>query len=56
MGRKFRSRYKEHMRDFRNNNEKMGYSHHILCTGHAYGTLEDTLQIVKIHRKVFIYT
>jgi hypothetical protein len=53
-GRKFRTRYKEHMRDIRNNNEKTGYSHHIQSTGHAYGTLEDTLQIVKIHRKVYI--
>jgi hypothetical protein len=48
MGRKFRTRYKEHIRDIRNNKENTGYSHHILSTGRVYGTLEDTLQIVKI--------
>jgi hypothetical protein len=51
MGRKFRTRYKEHIRDIRNNKENMGYSHHILSTGRVYGTLEDTLQIVKIQSK-----
>jgi hypothetical protein len=49
--RKFRTRYKEHVRDIRSNKEETGYSHHILSTGHAYGTLEDTLKIVKIQRK-----
>jgi hypothetical protein len=51
MRRKFRTRYKEHVRDIRSNKEKTGYSHHILSTGHTYGTLEDTLKIVKIQRK-----
>jgi hypothetical protein len=50
-GRKFRTRYKEHMRDIRNNKENTGYSHHILSTGHMYGMLEDTLQMVKIQNK-----
>jgi hypothetical protein len=50
-GRKFRSRYKEHIRDIRSNKENTGYSHHILNTGHTYGTLEDTLQVVKIQNK-----
>jgi hypothetical protein len=34
-GRKFRTRYKEHVRDIRSNKEKTGYSHHVLSTGHA---------------------
>jgi hypothetical protein len=36
------------VRDIKSNKEKTGYSHHILSTGHAYGTLKDTLKIVKI--------
>jgi hypothetical protein len=39
------------VRDIRSKKEKTDYSHHILSTGHAYGTLEDTLKIVKIQRK-----
>jgi hypothetical protein len=53
-GRKFRTRYKEHVRDIRSNKEKTGYSHHILSIGHVYGTLEDTLKIVKIQRRAHI--
>jgi hypothetical protein len=45
-GRKFRVRYKEHVRDIKNNKENTGYSHHILNTGHKNGTLENTLQVV----------
>jgi hypothetical protein len=43
-GRKFRIRYKEHIRDIRNNRDNTGYLNHILNTRHTYGTLEDTMQ------------
>jgi hypothetical protein len=39
------------MREIRNNKKNTGYSHHVLNTCHTYGTLEDTLQIVKIQNK-----
>jgi hypothetical protein len=32
-------------------NEKMGYSHHILNTGHSYGSLENSLEILNIQGK-----
>jgi hypothetical protein len=33
--RTFKIRYKEHIRDIRNNKDKTGYSQHILNTGHT---------------------
>jgi hypothetical protein len=30
----------------------MGYSRHILDTGHTYGTIEDTMDIIRIVRNV----
>jgi hypothetical protein len=50
-GRKFHVRYKEHKREIRSNKGNMGYANHILNTGHTYGTLEDTLQVVSIQNK-----
>jgi hypothetical protein len=50
-GRKFRVRFKEHIRDIRSNKGNTGYASHILNTGHTCGTLEDTLQVVSIHNK-----
>jgi hypothetical protein len=47
-GRIFRTRYKEHIPAIRSNNSNSGYSHHILNTGHAYGTITDIMDIVKI--------
>jgi hypothetical protein len=39
------------VKDTRSNKEKTGYSHHILNTGHAFGKLEDTLEILSLQRK-----
>jgi hypothetical protein len=50
-GRSFNTRYKEHIRDIKNNNSKSGYSNHILNTGHSYGNVTDALEIIKIERK-----
>jgi hypothetical protein len=52
-GRKFRIRYKEHIR---NNRDNTGYSNHILNTGHTYGTLEDTMKVVNIKYKIKVRT
>jgi hypothetical protein len=50
-GRPFNIRYKEHIRDTKNNNSNSGYSNHILNTGHSYGNITDTMEIIKIERK-----
>jgi hypothetical protein len=50
-GRTFYTRYKEHIQAIRNNNINSGYSNHILRTGHAYGSLTDTMEIVEVEEK-----
>jgi hypothetical protein len=45
-GRKFNTRYKEHIHNIRHNNGNTGYSEHILNTGHTYGTMKNTIDIV----------
>jgi Cys-tRNA synthase (O-phospho-L-seryl-tRNA:Cys-tRNA synthase) len=50
-GRPFNTRYKEHIRDIKNNSSKSGYSNHILNTGYSYGNITDTPKIIKIERK-----
>jgi hypothetical protein len=50
-GRTFKIRYKEHIQEIRNNNGNSGYSNHILNTGHTYGTLTDTMDVIRNGRK-----
>jgi hypothetical protein len=50
-GRTFSTRYKEHIHDIRNNNSNSGYSNHILNTGHAYGVMIDTMDVITTGRK-----
>jgi hypothetical protein len=50
-GRTFNIRYKEHIHDIRSNNSNTGYANHILNTGHTYGTITDTMEIIKTGRK-----
>jgi hypothetical protein len=50
-GRTFSTRYKEHIQDIRSNNSNSGYSNHILNTGHPYGTMTDTMDIITTGRK-----
>jgi hypothetical protein len=49
--RTFNIRYKEHIQAIRNNNSNSGYSNHILNTGHTYGTITDTVDIVNTGKK-----
>jgi hypothetical protein len=35
----------------KNNNGNSGYSNHMLNTGHKYGPITDTMDIVKTHKK-----
>jgi hypothetical protein len=51
MGRTFSTRHKEHIHNIRSNNSNSGYSNHILHTGHAYGTITDTMDIITTGRK-----
>jgi hypothetical protein len=50
-GRNFKTRYKEHIRDIRNNRETSGYVQHILETGHSYGKMNDIMEVIKIEQK-----
>ncbi|PNF28666.1 hypothetical protein B7P43_G08714 [Cryptotermes secundus] len=50
-GRKFNTRDKEHIHDLRHNNSNTGYSEDILNTGHAYGTIENTMDIIATNKK-----
>jgi hypothetical protein len=50
-GRTFSVRYKEHIHVIRNNNGNSGYSNHILNTGHTYGTITDTMDIIRAGSK-----
>jgi hypothetical protein len=50
-GRTFNTRYKEHIHDIRSNNSNTGYLNHISNTGHTYGTIADTMEIITIGRK-----
>jgi hypothetical protein len=50
-GRTFNTKYKEHIHDIRSNNSNTGYSNHILNTGHTYGTMQDTMDIITLGRK-----
>jgi hypothetical protein len=50
-GRTFDIRYKEHIQTIRNNNSNSGYSNHILNTGHTYGNIADTMDIIRMGRK-----
>jgi hypothetical protein len=50
-GRTFNTRYKEHIHDIRSNNGNTGYSNHILHTGHTYGTMQDSMEIIALGRK-----
>jgi hypothetical protein len=45
-GRAFHTRCKEHILAIKNNDGNSGYSNHILNTGHKYGPITDTMDIV----------
>jgi hypothetical protein len=50
-GRTFHTRYRENIQNIRNNKRNTGFSHHILNTGHSYGSIEDTMTILKTAKK-----
>jgi hypothetical protein len=50
-GRNFKTRFKEHIQDIRNNRTKTGYSQHVIITGHKYGNIENILNVLNAHKK-----
>jgi hypothetical protein len=46
-GRNFRTRYREHIQAIHSNKTTSKYAQHILDTGHAFDTLENTLNVKK---------
>ena len=50
-GRSINVRHKEHIRYIRTNNQLSAYALHILKSGHEYGTITDTLQLLKTCKK-----
>jgi hypothetical protein len=50
-GKIFHTRYKEHTQEIKNNNSNSVYSNRILNTGHTYGTITVTMDIMKLERK-----
>jgi hypothetical protein len=50
-GRTFHTRYKEHIHAITSNNGNCRHSNHILNTGHIYGTMTDTVDVIKIEKK-----
>jgi hypothetical protein len=45
------TRRKAHIEAVRNNNGNSGYSNHMLNTGHAFGSITDTMKVVKLKKK-----
>jgi hypothetical protein len=50
-GREFKTRFKEHIRDIRCNQNKSKHAKHILSHNHEYGTVENTMDIIIIASK-----
>jgi hypothetical protein len=50
-GRTFKARFKEHIRDIKNNGQCSQFAQHILDTRHEYGTMEKTLEVLYIGKK-----
>jgi hypothetical protein len=49
-GRPFKTRFKEHMRDFKHNNRRSTFTQH-LENGHTIGKMEQIMKIIYIARK-----
>jgi hypothetical protein len=50
-GRSFKTRFKVHILDIRNNRNKTGYSQHIISTVHEYDNIENTLNVLNTQKK-----
>jgi hypothetical protein len=50
-GRSFRTRFQEHLRDFRHGNGKSRFAQHLLENGHDIGPIEDIMSTIHITNK-----
>jgi hypothetical protein len=50
-GRDFLTRFNEHKRSFRLNNNNSKYAAHILDNQHTFGQIQDVMQILQVQRK-----
>jgi hypothetical protein len=47
----FKAHFEEHIRDTRTNRHNLKYAQHMLDTGHAYNTMDQTMKILHIDKK-----
>ena len=52
-GRDFYTRFKEHKRAFQYNTTQSKFAQHLLTHGHTFGNLENTMEIIQLHKKGF---
>jgi hypothetical protein len=50
-GRSFRTRFKEHQRDYKYANNKSKFVQHVIEEGHAFGPMEDIMNVIHIEKK-----
>ena len=50
-GRQFSTRYKEHMADFRHNNDRSSFAKHLNEEAHQFGPMEEIMQIIQYQGK-----
>jgi DUF1680 family protein len=50
-GRNVKTRYEEHISDIRHNKKESKYELHMLQFSHEYGTIENTLEVLKVVQK-----
>jgi hypothetical protein len=50
-GRDFKTRYKEHINDIRQNVEKSRYAVHMLKENHEYGPIEEVMNVIKMENE-----
>ena len=50
-GRSFRTRFQEHLRDFKHGNGKSSFVQHLLENGHAIGPIQDIMSTIYITNK-----
>jgi hypothetical protein len=55
-GRIFDTRYETHIQAIRNSSGNLGYSNHILNTGHAHGSITNTMKVIKIEEQISKHT
>jgi hypothetical protein len=51
MGRSFKTRFQEHLRDFRYNNQKSKFAQHLLDKQHSMDKMENIMDIIHITNK-----